>query len=166
MDMYQSIQQANELVMELSEILKKNDWTMACAESCTGGLLAKTCTDLAGSSVWFDRAWVTYSNAAKIQMLGVKEHLIEFNGAVSEEVAIAMLEGVIDKSGVAVAASITGIAGPGGGTEEKPVGTVCFAFFTPDNEITVSRQVFDGNREQVRMQAVIFVLEQFLKKLN
>lgn len=159
-------QQAEELVRKLSGKLKRSRNKMACAESCTGGLLSKTCTDLAGSSEWFDRGWVTYSNSAKTQMLGVNEHLIEVNGAVSEPVAIAMLEGAIEYSGVEVAVSITGIAGPGGGTEEKPVGTVCFAFAAPGAGVTVIRKHFNGDREKIRMQAVIYALEQLLEKLK
>ncbi len=139
---------------------------LACAESCTGGLLSKICTDLPGSSAWFDRAYITYSNTAKTQMLGVEANLIRQHGAVSEQVAAAMVQGVMQNSDVDLAVSITGIAGPGGGTAEKPVGTVCFGFAFPGKPVATSRMHFEGNRDHVRMQSVIYVLEHLLGMLN
>lgn len=166
MDIHQLTQQAEDRVRQLAQKLLASGIQMACAESCTGGLLAKLCTDQPGSSAWFDRAYVTYSNSAKIQMLGVAAGLLEQYGAVSEQVAQAMVEGVVNSSDAQVAVSITGIAGPGGGTPEKPVGTVCFAFAIPGNNTTTTRMSFAGNREQVRMQSVVFVLDQLLATLK
>jgi len=155
-------QKANVLVSELAENLLSRKYSMACAESCTGGWLAKVCTDLAGSSLWFDRGFVTYSNAAKIQMLGVDARLIRQFGAVSEQVAEAMVSGVLHSSDAQIAAAITGIAGPDGGTLEKPVGTVCFAWAIVDCPVTVERKRFSGDRQQVRLQAVIYVLSKLV----
>ncbi len=159
-------EQITEHVARLADRMQQKGWMLACAESCTGGLLAKTCTDLAGSSRWFERAYVTYSNRAKTEMLGVSEELIKSNGAVSEPVARAMVEGVLDKAEVEVAVSITGIAGPGGGIAEKPVGTVCFAFAVRGLEIEVSRALFSGDRQQVRQQSVLFILDKLLKIMD
>jgi nicotinamide-nucleotide amidase len=116
----------DELTSAVAAAFSQRGWTLAVAESCTGGLLAASLTDLAGSSKWFERGYVTYSNAAKVSCLEVSPLLIEAEGAVSEAVARAMVLGAQLSSGVTAAISITGIAGPGGGTAEKPVGTVCF----------------------------------------
>ena len=166
MDIHQLSQQAEDRVRQLAQKLLATDNQLACAESCTGGLLAKLCTDLPGSSAWFDRAYVTYSNAAKISMLGVEAGLLEQYGAVSEQVALAMVEGVVNSSEARVGVSITGIAGPGGGSPDKPVGTVCFAFAVPGKKITIHKIIFAGDREQVRMQSVIFVLDHLLELLE
>lgn len=157
--------QSIDLATIVSRQLIRRQWFLASAESCTGGLLAKTCTDLAGSSAWFDRAYVTYSNLAKIQMLGVSPDLIDSFGAVSEQVAEAMLRGVLEKSGVQAAVSITGIAGPGGGSEQKPVGTVCFAIAV-DGDIKLRSMLFEGDRAQIRQRSVNFALQQILNRLN
>jgi len=151
---------------QFAERMLQKGWTLACAESCTGGLLAKSCTDVAGSSGWFECAYVTYSNQAKSAMLDVPQQLIEACGAVSEEVAQAMVKGVLKKAGVDLAVSITGIAGPGGGTVEKPVGTVCFAFAVKGREIELSREVFSGERHQVRQKSVLFALDKLLKIID
>ena len=153
-------------VDRLAERMQRKGWLLACAESCTGGLLAKSCTDVAGSSRWFECAYVTYSNKAKSAMLGVSPELIEEFGAVSEPVAAAMLTGVLEKSGGDLAASITGIAGPAGGTAEKPVGTVCFGFGVKGGEIESSRELFSGDRQQVRQQSVLYVLDKLLKIID
>ncbi len=158
-------QQSIDLATVVSRQLIRRQWFLASAESCTGGLLAKTCTDLAGSSAWFDRAYVTYSNQAKEQMLGVNPNLIDRFGAVSEQVAEAMVQGVLQQSAVQVAVSITGIAGPGGGSEQKPVGTVCFAIAL-DGEIKLRSMLFEGDRAQIRQQSVNFALQQILNRLN
>ncbi|NNJ90953.1 MAG: CinA family protein [Gammaproteobacteria bacterium] len=147
----------------LAERMQQKGWRLACAESCTGGLLAKSCTDVAGSSRWFECAYVTYSNEAKSAMLDVPPELLEANGAVSVEVAQAMVKGVLDKAGVDVGVSITGIAGPGGGTPEKPVGTVCFGFAAKGRDIELSREVFRGDRNRIRQQSVLFALDKLLK---
>lgn len=153
-------------VDSLAERMQRKGWLLACAESCTGGLLAKSCTDVSGSSRWFDCAYVTYSNEAKSAMLGVSPELIEKLGAVSEPVAAAMVSGVLEKSGVDLAASITGIAGPGGGTAEKPVGTVCFGFGLKGGEIDSSQELFSGDRQQVRQQSVLYVLDKLLNIID
>ena len=113
-----------ELVKQLAAKLTEKGWMLATAESCTGGMIAAACTDLAGSSQWFDRGFVTYSNEAKTEMLGVPAELIAKHGAVSEEVVRAMAEGAIRHSRAQVSIAVTGVAGPGGGSVEKPVGTV------------------------------------------
>ena len=115
------------LAKKVSIFLKNNNLTLVTAESCTGGWVAKEMTDLAGSSVVFDRGFVTYSNEAKYEMLGVSEETLQNYGAVSEPVVKEMVEGALNNSSAQVAISISGIAGPGGGIEEKPVGTVCLA---------------------------------------
>ena len=120
-----------ELVQKLAAKLIEKGWMLATAESCTGGMIAAACTDLAGSSQWFDRGFVTYSNEAKTEMLGVPAELIEKHGAVSEEVVRAMAEGAIRHSRAQVSIAVTGIAGPGGGSAEKPVGTVWVGLNTP-----------------------------------
>ena len=119
------------LVETLAAQLLARGWMLATAESCTGGLIAAACTDLAGSSTWFERGFVTYSNAAKAQMLGVDTALIAQHGAVSEPVARAMAQGALQHAHAQVALAVTGVAGPGGGSADKPVGTVWFAWALP-----------------------------------
>ena len=119
------------LVQALATQLLARGWMLATAESCTGGLIAAACTDLAGSSTWFERGFVTYSNAAKAQMLGVDTALIAQHGAVSEPVARAMAQGALQHAHAQVALAVTGVAGPGGGSADKPVGTVWFAWALP-----------------------------------
>ena len=131
---------------------------LATAESCTGGLVAGALTDIPGSSDVVERGFVTYSNEAKNQMLGVPMDLIEQYGAVSEPVARAMAEGAVAHSDADVAVAITGVAGPGGGTAEKPVGLVHFATAEAGGETIADRQVFDGDRTAVREQAVLHAL--------
>lgn len=126
---------------------------LATAESCTGGLISAACTELAGSSEWFDRGFVTYSNAAKHDMLGVPTALIAQHGAVSEPVARAMAQGALMHSAAQVALSVTGVAGPGGGSAEKPVGTVWMAWALP-NGVHCEHHVFAGDRAQVRAATV------------
>lgn len=124
---------------------------LATAESCTGGLIAKLCTDLSGSSTWFERGFVTYSNSAKSDMLGVNLDLIEQQGAVSEPVARAMAEGAIKKSQAHWSVAVTGIAGPTGGSKLKPVGLVWFAWSNEEQTISHNK-IFEGDREMVREQ--------------
>jgi len=139
---------------------------LATAESCTGGWLAKVVTDIPGSSAWFDRGFVTYCNQAKQDMLGVSAATLGDHGAVSEEVALAMAQGALGHSRAGVAVAITGIAGPDGGTEDKPVGTVCFAWVRTDGTSPTRRVRFAGNREEVRHQSVRFALERLLELLE
>jgi nicotinamide-nucleotide amidase len=131
--------------------------TLATAESCTGGLVAGAVTAIAGSSAVFTHGFVTYANEAKTQMLGVPEAMLAAHGAVSPEVAEAMAAGARARAGVDYAISITGIAGPGGGSAEKPVGTVWFGLAGPDGA-TTHHKLFQGNREDIRAQAVAFAL--------
>ncbi len=158
-----------ELTNAVATAFSQRGWTLAVAESCTGGLLAASLTDLAGSSQWFERGYVTYSNAAKTACLQVSPMLIEAEGAVSEAVASAMVLGAQLSSGVTAAISITGIAGPGGGTPDKPVGTVCFGWALEradaSNQITTTTAHFVGDREAVRQQAVVFALRGLLQSI-
>lgn len=138
---------------------------IAVAESCTGGLLAAELTKLPGSSMWFDRGFVTYSNAAKQTLLGVSEKTLAHYGAVSHETVQAMAEGALKNSQAQIALAITGIAGPTGGTLEKPVGTVWFAVANKEGASTYLKK-FDGSRNQVRKAAVNFALELLYKTLQ
>lgn len=145
--------------------------TIASAESCTGGLLAATFTSIAGSSRWFEAAYVTYSNQAKQSDLGVSPETLKRNGAVSEETAIEMVNGLLERlPQVHFGVSITGIAGPDGGTESKPVGMVCFAFARRLESGGVRSDAhtkhFQGSREQIRAQAVSYVLDTLLARLT
>ena len=150
--------EADDLTRQLADQLLADGLTISTAESCTGGLIAKTLTDLAGSSAWFDRGFVTYSNAAKIDMLGVQEQTLQQHGAVSEVTAVEMAAGAIRNSQAQVAVSVTGIAGPGGGSSEKPVGTVWFGFAVPGG-ISARGKRFSGDRAAVRMQSLEFALQ-------
>ena len=144
-------------VQALADTLLRRQWMLAAAESCTGGMVAAACTDLAGSSAWLERGFVTYSNAAKTQMLGVDAQLIATHGAVSEAVARAMAQGALLHSAAQVALAITGVAGPGGGSEAKPVGTVWFAFAGPWG-VHSEVQHFGGDRAAVRQAAALHAL--------
>ncbi len=138
---------------------------LAVAESCTGGWVAKVITDIAGSSGWFDRGFVTYTNAAKLELLGVPEVLLASHGAVSEEVVRAMAAGALDHSQAARSLAISGIAGPGGGSADKPVGLVWFAWAHDDGgrvRLRSAHRVFSGDREAVRRQAVAAALQGLL----
>ena len=153
------------LATELGATLKARGLMLALAESCTGGMVAQAVTSIAGSSVWFDRGFVSYSNQAKIDMLGVRNQtLIQF-GAVSEQTAAEMAHGALKLSLAQISASITGIAGPDGGTADKPVGTVCFGFALK-NSIKTSTQCFAGSRESVRQQATIYAITQLLELMR
>lgn len=149
-----------DLARQLGAALIQKKWQLATAESCTGGLVSATLTEIAGSSAWFDCGFITYSNQAKMQLLGVSEKTLQLYGAVSEQTAKEMAEGALKKSQAMISVSITGIAGPSGGSAEKPVGTVCFAFSTSNQTIQTiqNRQFFNGDRQQIRMQAVFFAL--------
>ncbi len=147
----------------LAELLIQQGEFLSVAESCTGGWLAKVCTDLSGSSSWFDRGFVTYSNHAKQQMLGVKERTLQVEGAVSKAVVIEMVSGALRHSDAHVAVSISGIAGPGGGTEAKPVGTVWFSWKRHSMPAVASCCHFDGGRDEVRRQAVERALQGLLE---
>ena len=149
----------------LADLLIKNKCQLATAESCTGGLIAASCTELSGSSAWFDRGFVTYSNAAKTEMLGVDPQLIETHGAVSEAVARAMVVGALARSAAQVAIAVTGVAGPTGGSADKPVGTVWFGLAVPGQVIT-ERSLFPGDRAAVRAATVQHGLQRLLQLLS
>ena len=153
------------LASQLGQQLIAREAMVTTAESCTGGLVAAALTDIAGSSAWFERGFVTYSNHAKVEMLGVDADLIETRGAVSEDVARAMAEGALLESRAQLAVSITGIAGPGGGTRDKPVGTVCFGWANGDT-VHTERLVFAGDRRAVREQTVLHALQGLLRFIN
>ena len=156
---------SSDLTKTLAQILLSKNWTVSLAESCTGGLICATLTELAGSSEWFERGYITYSNEAKAECLDVPSQLIESHGAVSEEVAKAMAEGARINSGSNVAISITGVAGPSGGSAEKPVGTVCFGWATENQTLTKTMR-FDGDRQMIRQQAAQFALTELIALLR
>ena len=149
-------------VATLAEALLARGWRMAAAESCTGGLIAAACTARAGSSDWFERGVVTYSNAAKTELLGVDAALIQARGAVSEEVARAMVLGALARAPVQLAVSVTGIAGPGGAVPGKPVGTVWLAWGTADG-LHAERLQLGGDRDAVRSATVAAALERLVQ---
>jgi nicotinamide-nucleotide amidase len=139
---------------------------IATAESCTGGWAAQVITHTAGSSAWFDRGFVTYANAAKTDMLGVRPETLENHGAVSLETATEMATGALKNSGALISLAITGIAGPAGGSPDKPVGTVCFAWCVRDRTPVTERQQFHGDREVIRRKAVIHALNGLVALAN
>jgi len=136
------------------------------AESCTGGGIAQAITEIPGSSAWFDRGFITYSNSAKVQMLKVKQSILDQYGAVSEEVAIQMVEGALVNSDADIAVAVTGIAGPDGGSELKPVGTVFIAWGVKDWNIYCGKYIFRGGRTTIRKSTVISALESCLKQVE
>ena len=142
-------QELHAIVQQLAQALTERGWMMATAESCTGGMIAAACTDLPGSSRWFDRGFVTYSNAAKTEMLGVPAELIAKHGAVSEAVVRSMAEGAAKHAGVPVAVAVTGVAGPDGGSPDKPVGTVWIATYCA-GIITAHCLHLQGSRADIR----------------
>ncbi len=153
------------LVSALAGRLQAQHLLLATAESCTGGLIAAACTELAGSSAWFERGFVTYSNEAKTELLGVPAELVAAHGAVSEEVARAMSQGALAHSRAQVAVAVTGVAGPSGGSADKPVGTVWFAWATPQG-LWSERRLFPGDRAAVRQATVAHALQTLLQRLD
>ncbi|MDR2880408.1 MAG: CinA family protein [Azoarcus sp.] len=151
-----------ELSSLLGQILSARGWTLATAESCTGGLLAGAITATAGSSGWFDRGFVTYSNESKVELLGVSPATLACHGAVSEETALEMADGAIAHSHADVAIAITGIAGPDGGSTAKPVGMVWLAWQQRNGNGDAKVHCFFGDREAVRHQAVTIALERLI----
>ena len=142
-----------ETVLELARQLLRRGWWLSCAESCTGGGIAAALTDVAGSSAWFDRGFVTYSNAAKQEMLGVSADTLANFGAVSRETAVEMATGALASSGTQLSVAVTGIAGPGGGSADKPVGTVWIAWASEGRVVAVC-ELFTGDRSEVRAATV------------
>jgi nicotinamide-nucleotide amidase len=164
------------MIETLAQRLLQRGWMLATAESCTGGMVAARCTDLAGSSQWFERGFVTYSNEAKHELLGVDMALIKAHGAVSEEVARAMALGALRHSRAQVSVAITGVAGPGGGSADKPVGTVWLAWAAPsDSGPTVGSDTafvkaelcrFDGDRASVRQASMTRAIQGLLELMG
>ena len=154
-----------KIVHDIAALLTARGWLLTTAESCTGGLVAAACTELAGSSLWFERGIVSYSNAAKSELLGVPSALIHDHGAVSEAVARAMATGAVANAHAHWSVAVTGIAGPTGGSAEKPVGTVCFAWAVRDGATTTETRHFAGDREAVRAQSVACALAGLLERL-
>jgi nicotinamide-nucleotide amidase len=154
------------LVLPLADALRARGLRIAAAESCTGGLIAAACTSLAGSSDWFERGFVTYSDAAKTEMLGVDAALIAAHGAVSEAVARAMAEGALAHSTADLAIAVTGIAGPGGAVPGKPVGTVWLATARRGGATRAELQQLDGDRAAVRMQSVQIALQRLRARVE
>ena len=149
----------NQLSQRVGEELLARNWRVATAESCTGGGVAAAITAIAGSSAWFEYGIVSYANAAKEKLLGVSGATLAREGAVSEAVVIEMVRGVLALSGADIAVATSGVAGPGGGSPEKPVGTVWFAWVTASGGIKTQLKRFAGDRAEVQRQAVIFALE-------
>lgn len=149
----------HQLSQRLGEQLLQRNWRIATAESCTGGGVAAAITAIPGSSAWFEYGIVSYANAAKEKLLGVSSETLALQGAVSEAVVIEMARGALALSGADIAVAISGVAGPSGGSPEKPVGTVWFAWAMAKGEIKTELTLFEGNRERVQKQAVIWALE-------
>jgi len=154
-----------ELSRQLADLLLRKQLKLVTAESCTGGLIAAACTDLAGSSAWFERGFVTYSNEAKHELLGVEERILRRAGAVCEGVARAMAQGALAHSKAQVAVAVTGVAGPTGGSPAKPVGTVWFGFAVPGQVIT-EKCLFAGDRAAVRAATVQHAFTRLLQLLS
>jgi nicotinamide-nucleotide amidase len=154
------------LAAQLGESLRQRGLMLATAESCTGGWVAQAITAVSGSSQWFERGFVTYSNVAKVEMLGVHPATLELHGAVSEPTVREMAQGALAHSHAQVAVAVSGIAGPGGGSLEKPVGTVCLAWAGNGVETRAHCLQFMGNREAVRRQAVAAILRGLLDLLR
>lgn len=155
----------NPDVPRLADLLRARGWLMASAESCTGGLIAAACTDLAGSSEWFERGFITYSNEAKADMLSVDPQQLAAHGAVSEVVARAMAHGAVRHSRARVAVAVTGIAGPSGGSDSKPVGTVWFGFMV-DGRLNSETRCFAGDRAAVRAATVHHALHRLCELIE
>ena len=156
----------SELATTLVGELTSKNRAVATAESCTGGGIATALTDVAGSSAWFDRGFVTYSNQAKQEMLGVSGEILATEGAVSEATVVEMARGALRNSQASVAVSLSGIAGPGGGSPEKPVGTVWFAWASKQGRVATRMETLAGDREAVRRQAVVLALQGLLDLLD
>ena len=148
-----------ELAAQMGTALRTRSQTLAIAESCTGGWIAKVATDVPGSSGWFERGFVTYSNAAKSELLGVRKETLASHGAVSAEVVAEMASGALERSPADVVVAVSGIAGPDGGTPDKPVGTVYLAWALREGPVHTERRNFQGDRDQVRLESVAAALQ-------
>jgi len=156
----------NKLAIELGMLLQKHTLMLSTAESCTGGWIAKVITDIPGSSAWFERGFVTYTNLAKQEMLNVNPQTLISYGAVSEQVAQEMAEGVLASSKAQVSLAVTGVAGPTGGTKDKPVGLVCFGWSGELFDTYTESCMYKGDRELIRRQAVIHAMTGLLETIN
>ncbi|MCK5902138.1 MAG: nicotinamide-nucleotide amidase [Cocleimonas sp.] len=164
--MHKEDEELCELVKDVAACLSENEMHLTTAESCTGGWIAKVLTDVPGSSIYFDRGFVTYSNQSKHDMLGVSEETLLLHGAVSEAIVKEMAEGALTKSDASLSLAVSGIAGPTGGSEDKPIGTVCFSWMIRDDIAVAETVQYDGDRDDIRRQAVIHSLEGIIKQLE
>ena len=155
-------EELEQLAMDVGRALKSTGLNLVTAESCTGGWVGEAVTAIAGSSDWFDRGFITYSNAAKREVLGVAAATLNQHGAVSEETAREMALGALKQSRAQISVAITGVAGPGGGSADKPVGTVCFAWAKNDAALRSERHLLEGDRTEVRRQSVLIALRGLL----
>ncbi len=156
----------DSLLIKVATLLTQRNWRMVTAESCTGGWIAKCCTDVVGSSAWFDRAYIAYSYRAKEQMLGISHDDLLKYGAVSDEIACQMATGAKQHSNAAVTVSATGIAGPDGGMPGKPVGLVHFGWCIEGQATSCGAEVFAGDRQSVRQQTVLHALEGIILRMR
>jgi len=161
-----SNEELQQLAAELGDRLRVRGWMLATAESCTGGWAGQLLTALPGSSQWYERGFITYANAAKIEMLGVPTETLDQYGAVSEETASAMAAGALAHSHAQATLAISGIAGPGGGTPQKPVGLVCYGWALEDGTLMSSTCRLDGDREEIRSRAVAAALRGLIDLLE
>ena len=161
-----SDEELHQLAVELADRLRARGWMLATAESCTGGWVGQLLTSLPGSSEWYERGFITYANAAKVEMLGVSEGTLATHGAVSEQTAGAMAAGALKHSHAQAALAISGIAGPGGGTPQKPVGLVCYGWALVDGTVMSSTCRLDGNREEIRSRAVAAALRGLIELIG
>ncbi|OJW42520.1 CinA family protein [Thiobacillus sp. 65-1402] len=161
-----SNEELQQLAAELGDRLRARGWMLATAESCTGGWVGQLLTALPGSSQWYERGFITYANAAKIEMLGVPTETLDQYGAVSEETASAMAAGALAHSHAQATLAISGIAGPGGGTPQKPVGLVCYGWALEDGTLMSSTCRLDGDREEIRSRAVAAALRGLIDLLE
>jgi len=161
-----SDEELHQLASELGEKLRARGWMLATAESCTGGWAGQLLTSLPGSSNWYERGFITYANAAKIEMLGVPAEILDTHGAVSEETASAMAAGALAHSHAQATLAISGIAGPGGGTPQKPVGLVCYGWALADGTVMSSTCRLDGDREEIRSRAVAAAMRGLIELLG
>lgn len=155
-----------ELAEKAGRALERRGLMLASAESCTGGWIAEAVTMVPGSSAWFDRGFVTYTNSAKREMLGVRSETLDRHGAVSEPVVLEMVAGALASSQAHIAVAVSGVAGPSGGTPEKPVGTVCFAWGIKDSAPRAETRHLEGDREAVRRRSVVHALEVLIATLE
>ncbi len=161
-----SDEELHRLAVELGDKLRARGWMLATAESCTGGWVGQLLTSLPGSSHWYERGFITYANAAKIEMLGVRPEMLDTHGAVSEEIASAMAAGALKHSHAQAALAISGIAGPGGGTPQKPVGLVCYGWALANGTVMSSTCRLDGDREEIRSRAVAAALRGLIELVS